>query len=434
MPGKFVPIEVFARIKPVCADKAGGGRSEKGITSFDENGSVECGSTIGGKAGSKSYSHFSAVIPPDATNQAFAYEKIAAPRVAKWLEGYNVDVICYGQTGSGKTYTMFGPPHSMAAASSTLGDGGKGTISSAGVMKEDYGFILRTGFEALGALERINSSPGRRAVLHASMVEMSIMSFTIQGVLDLLNKNKPCHVDKTGTTTGAVLVPIRCTHDLVKMAARVETRITRGTKMNDSSSRSHCMTVFTLSVLDGAQFRQSRLQYFDLMGSERFKGNNAAHDASKSSKSTLAGWEGIFSNFSLMGLGEAVREAAEARRKGKKPMRGMQNVLTSMLKDSLQGHALTTMITCLSVSERNGAESVLAVQYSFDMARLLNNPQKQREKPLGHAIKKVKDELKRIKAIVQRGVAGKYQALRSAQLSGLETKLGILKELKDGAS
>ena len=42
--------------------------------------------------------------------------------------------------------------------------------------------------------------------------------------------------------------------------------------MNDTSSRSHCVTVLTLSVLAGGgggealQFRQSRLQFFDLMG------------------------------------------------------------------------------------------------------------------------------------------------------------------------
>jgi hypothetical protein len=46
-----------------------------------------------------------------------------------------------------------------------------------------------------------------------------------------------------------------------------------GTKMNDTSSRSHCVTVFTLSTVDNeGLLRQSRLQCFDLMGSERFKG------------------------------------------------------------------------------------------------------------------------------------------------------------------
>ena len=51
---------------------------------------------------------------------------------------------------------------------------------------------------------------------------------------------------------GAVQREIRSAADLVHMAAAVETRLTRGTRMNDTSSRSHCVTVFILTVLDGA--------------------------------------------------------------------------------------------------------------------------------------------------------------------------------------
>lgn len=134
--------------------------------------------------------------------------------------------------------------------------------------------------------------------------------------------------------------------------------------MNDNSSRSHCMTVFTLHTLEGGNegdVRSSRIQFFDLMGSERFKGANAAHNSAQSSKSTMGGWEGIFANFSLMGLTESVRAAATMRRKVKKgkgegkgkPLRTMiGSVLTNMLKGSLEGNAVTSMITCLSQHPR----------------------------------------------------------------------------------
>ena len=46
------------------------------------------------------------------------------------------------------------------------------------------------------------------------------------------------------------------------------------------------------------------------MGSERFVGNNAAHDTSKSSKASKGGWEGIYANLSLSGLMGAVDAAA----------------------------------------------------------------------------------------------------------------------------
>ena len=120
------------------------------------------------------------------------------------------------------------------------------------------------------------------------------------------------------------------------------------------------MTVFTLHTLEGGNegdVRSSRIQFFDLMGSERFKGANAAHNSAQSSKSTMGGWEGIFANFSLMGLTESVRAAATMRRKVKKgkgkPLRTMiGSVLTNMLKGSLEGNAVTSMITCLSQHPR----------------------------------------------------------------------------------
>ena len=44
-------------------------------------------------------------------------------RVAAFLQGINVNIMCYGQTGSGKTHTMFGPPGLMAkAATGAFGD------------------------------------------------------------------------------------------------------------------------------------------------------------------------------------------------------------------------------------------------------------------------------------------------------------------------
>lgn len=43
----------------------------------------------------------------------------------------------------------------------------------------------------------------------------------------------------------------------------------------------------------------SRLQLFDLMGSERFSGENAAHDTSKSATSTESGWDLLLPHYIL---------------------------------------------------------------------------------------------------------------------------------------
>ena len=135
--------------------------------------------------------------------------------------------------------------------------------------------------------------------------------------------------------------------------------------MNDTSSRSHCATVLTLDVIDAdRKLRRSTLKFFDLMGSERFKGANAAHDTSKSSKATMGGWEGIYANMSLSSLTDAVRTAAKARRStGSKPFSAaLDSVLNRLLGGSLHGSAITGMIICLSQAPRNGGETYLSLK------------------------------------------------------------------------
>ena len=48
--------------------------------------------------------------------QAAVYSMFMPHRVAAFLSGINVNIMCYGQTGSGKTHTMFGPPGLMDKA------------------------------------------------------------------------------------------------------------------------------------------------------------------------------------------------------------------------------------------------------------------------------------------------------------------------------
>ena len=405
-------------------DRMGGTTADKQIEHFD-SGSITCGG--------HTFNHAEAVIEPDAT-QDHVYETIAKPLVQKFLDGYDVDLISYGQTGSGKTFTMFGPPFSMEQAANKLNSSGSGEGTSGdGIILPEHGFILRSGFEALQAVAAINNSGGK-ATLHGSMVEMSIMTLTNQSVVDLINDRKTCFVDKSHHLQGAVMVPLRSAADVVNMAAAVETRLVRGTKMNDTSSRSHCCAVFTLSVCDdsGEKYRQSRLQFFDLMGSERFKGGNAAHNTQASSKSTMSGWEGIFANLSLSALSNAIEQAAKQRRKGsnKKQANAMIDMcLTELLRGSLNGYAITAMITCISQAPRNGGESYLSLKYGAGMAKLLNIPKPAKLQNISKNLNKALKEYKSVKAIVQRGVNGKYQNLRNAQLAQWKNEVELLSEL-----
>ena len=353
---KLPLMRSYARIKPASADKKGGINAKQSISEWDgASGTVTFHPSVEGvKNKSVRFEHFLHCIAPTDT-QEHTYLIMCSPLVSLWLDGYDCDVICYGQTGSGKTYTQFGPPHSMQEALSNLGEsGGKGTLSSQSIMEEHHGFILRTGFAAFETVQRINANnDGSLALLHGSMVEMSILQKS-QNAGDLLNHKKSCFVDKDKHLEGAVHRPLLDARDLIELAAAVETRLSRGTKMNNSSSRSHCITVFTLHVRDPNNcVRVSRFNFFDFMGSERFSGANSAHNSGQSARSTTAGWEGIFANYSLLFLGEAVRAAANARRKKKGTIQKMggQGFLNELLGTFccafLGGVYETTILWCL---------------------------------------------------------------------------------------
>ena len=425
-------IRSFARIKPASADKAGGIPAAQSICGWDAtSGSVSFSGKSGARRATKTFDHFDYTLGPG-ISQAKSFEIVCEPLVERWLDGYDVDLICYGQTGSGKTYTQFGPPNSMQEAKLALGkNGGAGTISPEGILREDtHGFILRTGFRGLAAVDAVNrSGDSSHAVLHGSMVELSLLSGTAQNANDLLNNKKKCFVDEEHHLEGAVHLPLVDARALVEMAAAVETRLTRATNMNNTSSRSHCITVFILHRRDAqGRVRTSRFNFFDFMGSERFGGPNAAHAEGRAG-STMAGAEGIMANYSLLGLGEAVRNADRVRRKKVGYKRFLAfGFLNMLLSGSLVGNAVTAMVTCLSPSPRNGAESILSCKYSKAMGRLQNDPKPQPNVSFDDLLAKVEKKYVKALTIVRRGVVGKYMAKRMAEVAGYETTLRILRD------
>ena len=178
---------------------------------------------------------------------------------AAGLQGYDVDLLSYGQTGSGKTFTMFGPsfsffsyqdyhmllplielrlalvsyqdyhtvlltpagpPYSMAEAAAAQKKSGAGTgISGDGILRPEHGFVLRSGLDCLAAMQELTAR-GCKAVLHGSMIEMSILSFSEQNCMDLLKEYTVCFVDDDYHLQGTEHMELRCAADVVQLAAR----------------------------------------------------------------------------------------------------------------------------------------------------------------------------------------------------------------------
>ena len=101
--------------------------------------------------------------------------------------------------------------------------------------------------------------------------------------VDLLNDDAACSLDEDFHIVGAKEIRIESPEDVVKLAHAVERRTMKGTRMNETSSRSHCITTLkcTQIELDSGKMTISRLMLVDMMGSERMKGENSAHDSTK---------------------------------------------------------------------------------------------------------------------------------------------------------
>ena len=106
---------------------------------------------------------------------------------------------------------------------------------------------------------------------------------------------------------------------------------------------------------------------------------------------------------------------------------GLPRTLTRTLPPgSLSGSALTGMVTCLSQAPRNGDETYLSLVYSAEIAQLLNAPKQQPAAPLAKVLKAATKEYEKSRAIVAKGVQGKYQALRQAQVRQWEQVVNSL--------
>jgi kinesin family protein C2/C3 len=132
-------------------------------------------------------------------------------------------------------------------------------------------------------------------------------------------------------------------------------RATSTTKMNDQSSRSHCLLVVTVTgtnLSTGVQ-TTGKLNLIDLAGSERVAKSGALDDAKRLKEATSI-------NQSLSALGDVI-QALGAKQKHI-PYRNSK--LTHLLQDSLGGAAKTLMLVQISPVEKNVPESMCTLNFA----------------------------------------------------------------------
>ncbi|KAJ6186627.1 hypothetical protein N7519_007928 [Penicillium mononematosum] len=293
--------------------------------------------------------------------------------------GYNNCIFAYGQTGSGKSYSMMG-------------------------YGKEYGVIPRI---CQSMFERIRSIQTDSSL--NCTVEVSYLEIYNERVRDLLNpSNKGNLKVREHPSTGPYV------EDLAKLVVgsfeEIENLMDEGNKartvaatnMNETSSRSHA--VFTLTLTQKRHDKEtsmdtekvSKISLVDLAGSERANSTGATGARLK---------EGAEINRSLSTLGRVIAALADISA-GKTPASKKKNasmvpyrdsILTWLLKDSLGGNSMTSMIAAISPADINFDETLGTLRYA-DSAKRIKNHAVVNEDPNARMIRELKEELAQLRS------------------------------------
>jgi hypothetical protein len=322
---------------------------------------------------SKSSFRFDSVFPT-ATAQSDIFKSVGKPAADKFLRGYNSTIFAYGQTGSGKTYTMSGS-------------------------SEDRGLVPRVCEYLFSQLHKqrrmsvaatpmkrpnLTSSNAQEAKISVSYIE--IYNETLRDLLSAPSDTESNHVlqlredPKYGVyADGATEIPV---DSLAQMADVLHMgnlqRTVSATRMNTCSSRSHAVLIMRMERTDPVDPTKryfARLNLVDLAGSERQK---------KAETTGLQLKEASSINKSLSVLAHVIWALTDGKEKDgqKEKENGSQpafvhyrdSKLTFLLRDSLGGNALTTLIACVAPETPSLAETVSTLRFASRAKNVRNKP------------------------------------------------------------
>ena len=307
------------------------------------------------------------------------FDDLGSPLLDNAFGGYNNCIFAYGQTGSGKSYSMMG-------------------------YGKEYGVIPRI---CQSMFERITAIQADK--LLNCTVEVSYLEIYNERVRDLLNpSNKGNLKVREHPSTGPYV------EDLAKLVVssfeEIENLMDEGNKartvaatnMNETSSRSHA--VFTLTLTQKRHDKEtsmdtekvSKISLVDLAGSERANSTGATGARLK---------EGAEINRSLSTLGRVIAALADVSAgktvAGKKKNASMvpyrDSILTWLLKDSLGGNSMTSMIAAISPADINFDETLGTLRYA-DSAKRIKNHAVVNEDPNARMIRELKEELAQLRS------------------------------------
>ncbi|NXM23055.1 KIF6 protein, partial [Ploceus nigricollis] len=341
-------IRVYARVKPL------GRRQQAGSYSIDNEEplpSLEitvprdlADGFINNKR--ESYKFKFQKIFDQETKQDVIFDSIAKPVAECVLAGYNGTIFAYGQTGSGKTFTI---------------TGGAERYSDRGIIPRTLSYVFdqlqkdssKVYTTHVSYLEIYNEcgydllDPRHEASRMEDLPKVTIMEDSDQNIhLKNLSLQQATNEEEA--------LNLLFLGDTNRMIAE--------TPMNQASSRSHCIFTIHISSKEpgSATIRRSKLHLVDLAGSERV------------AKTGIGGHlltEAKYINLSLHYLEQVIIALAEKNR-SHIPYRN--SMMTSVLRDSLGGNCMTTMIAMLAMDKRNIDESISTCRFAQRVALIKN--------------------------------------------------------------
>ncbi|KAL3381826.1 hypothetical protein AABB24_001765 [Solanum stoloniferum] len=270
------------------------------------------------------------------SEQADIYEFLALPIVQGALDAINGTIITYGQTGAGKTYSMEGP--SIVDCESKK----KGLLQR----------VVDGLFEAI-----TNSEKPSKYTIKLSMVEIYM-----EKVRDLFDSSKDNIQIKESKVHGIVLngateVAIsNFAEALQSLSSGIANRAVGETQMNMSSSRSHCLYIFTVhqDLTKDKRTKFGKLILVDLAGSEKVEKTGAEGKILEEAKTI---------NQSLTALGKVINAMTSSTPGKPTHIPYRDSKLTRILQDALGGCSQTALLCCCSPSPSNSSESLSTLRF-----------------------------------------------------------------------
>uniref|UniRef100_A0A8D2IZ25 Kinesin-like protein n=1 Tax=Varanus komodoensis TaxID=61221 RepID=A0A8D2IZ25_VARKO len=274
------------------------------------------------------------------------FEAIAKPVAECALAGYNGTIFAYGQTGSGKTFTI---------------TGGAERYSDRGIIPRTLSYIFqqlqkdssKVYTTHISYLEIYNEcgydllDPRHEASRLEDLPKVTIMEDTEQNI-------HLKHLSLQQANNEEEALNLLFLGDTNRMIAE--------TPMNQASTRSHCIFTIHISSKEpgSATIRRSKLHLVDLAGSERVGKTGVGGQLLTEAK---------YINLSLHYL-EQVIIALPEKNRSHIPYRN--SMMTSVLRDSLGGNCMTTMIATLSLEKRNIDESISTCRFAQRVGLIKN--------------------------------------------------------------